>query len=173
MRTISCAHRDGRFKEMVDGKTPSTNMQNKQTKPKNTDDICCQGWVVSTPTMLCAWELLAAAQHLKRDFDHIAEGKEQNSNLVEWFQWTECHLCTVRKSLNWQSPMIKIYFKKVAGCLPWAEDKMSGPDLWFACLSLLTSSPACTWVLTTWRNYWRSFSPFFAWTLSFLCGVWS
>lgn len=68
-RAISCTHRNGCFKETVNGKTPSTNMQSKWTKPNSIDDICGQGWDVPTTTMVCALELhlLTAAQHSKKD----------------------------------------------------------------------------------------------------------
>lgn len=42
-----------------------------------------------------------------------SSGQEQNSNLVEWFLWMACHLCTIRKPVSWLSPTIQIYLK---GC---------------------------------------------------------
>lgn len=114
VRTILCTHRDGCFKEMVNGKTQSTNMQSKQTKPNNIDHICGQGWDVPTTTMVCAWSsrswLLLSSP---RQVWPYSSGKEQNSSLVEWFLWMVCHLYTIRKPVSWLSPTIHIYLK---GC---------------------------------------------------------
>lgn len=55
---------------MADGKTPSTNMQNKQTKANNIGNGLLSRTVDSTPIMVCAWELWLirpVAQERSRD----------------------------------------------------------------------------------------------------------
>lgn len=96
---------------------------NKQ-KPTTLAMACCQGWVGSTPMMVCAWELqlMPAAQErsrdLKRESDHILLSQEKSNihNLGEWFLLKVRHLCISRKSLSWDSPMIQIYLKTAGIC---------------------------------------------------------
>lgn len=143
VKATSFVHRG--FKEMVDGKTPSTNMQNKQTKANNIGKglLSRTGWLHTHHG--CAWELWLIRACCSREIQrsqgrirlHVAiSGKEPPSQLGEWFLIKACHLCISRKS-----PMIQTYLKTARICYG-QKTKCEGQAA-----PVSVYPPASTWVL--------------------------
>lgn len=164
-RTILCTHRDGCSKEMVNGKHRApTCKANKQNPTILMISVVKDGMFLQpqrcVPWSSSSWLLLS----IPRKIWPYSSGQEQNSNLVEWFPWMACHLCTIRKPVSWLSPTIQIYLKRCRFLL-WA------PTVCIPLPSQLTVL-LVPWVSAVWKDYWCSFLPVFACTLSFCHRVW-